>query len=98
MSDELIALEKAKVNLETSQIAWKELQRFFAAGLAISVAAELDLVEVAFQFSVDNKNQVEQWLQAGLVAPVADQQASDWYQNDSEVWAVVIRPWVLVQG
>jgi hypothetical protein len=98
MSDELIALEKAKVNLETSQIAWKELQRFFAAGLAISVAAELDLVEVAFQFSVDNKNQVEQWLQAGLVAPVADQQASDWYQNDSEVWAVVIRPWVLVQS
>jgi len=98
MSDELIALEKAKVNLETSQIAWKELQRFFAAGLAISVAAELDLGEVAFQFSVDNKNQVEQWLQAGLVAPVADQQASDWYQNDSEVWAVVIRPWVLVQG
>lgn len=98
MSDELIALEKAKVNMETSQIAWKELQRFFAAGLAISVAAELDLIEVAFQFSVDNKNQVEQWLQAGLVAPVADQQASDWYQNDSEVWAVVIRPWVLVQG
>jgi len=98
MSDELIALEKAKVNLETSQIAWKELQRFFAAGLAISVAAELDLVEVAFQFSVDNKTQVEQWLKAGLVAPVADQQASDWYQNDSEVWAVVIRPWVLVQG
>lgn len=98
MSDELIALEKAKVNLETSQIAWKELQRFFAAGLAISVAAELDLVEVAFQFSVDNKTQVEQWLQAGLVAPVADQQASDWYQNDSEVWAVVVRPWVLVQG
>ncbi len=98
MSDELIALEKAKVNMETSQIAWKELQRFFAAGLAISVAAELDLIEVAFQFSVDNKNQVEQWLQAGLVAPVADQQASDWYQNDSEVWAVVIRPWVLVQS
>lgn len=98
MSDELIALEKAKVNLETSQIAWKELQRFFAAGLAISVSAELDLVEVAFQFSVDNKTQVEQWLKAGLVAPVADQQASDWYQNDSEVWAVVIRPWVLVQG
>ena len=98
MSDELIALEKAKVNLETSQIAWKELQRFFAAGLAISVTAELDLVEVAFQVSADNKTQVEQWLQANLVAPVTDQQASDWYQNDSEVWAVVVRPWVLVQG
>lgn len=98
MSEQLIALEKAKVNLETSQIAWRELQRFFAAGLAISVAAELDLVEVAFQFSADNKTLVEQWLNAGLVAPVTDQQASDWYQNDSDVWAVVIRPWVLVQG
>lgn len=97
MSDQLISLEKAKVNLETSQIAWKELQRFFAAGLAIAVAAKLDLVEVAYQFSQDNKSQVEQWMNQGLIAAVSDQQAGEWYDNDALVWAVVVRPWILVQ-
>lgn len=98
MSDQLISLEKAKVNLETSQIPWKELQRFFAAGLAIAVAAELDLVEVAYEFSQDNKSQVEQWLKQGLIAAVSDQQAGEWYQHDSLVWTVVVRPWILVQA
>ena len=97
MTETLAQIEKAKVNLETSQIAWHELQRWFAGGLAIAVAAELDLIEVAYQFSIDNKSQVEQWLNAGKIGHVSDQQASDWYQHNSQVWAVVVKPWVLVQ-
>lgn len=88
---------RAKVNLETSRIAWKELQRFFASGAAVSVSPELDLVEVAFQFSEDNKAQVEQWLLAGQVGKVSDAQAAAWYEADADMWAVVISPWVLVQ-
>ena len=90
-------LAREKVNLETSQIAWKELQRFFASGAAIYVAPELDLVDVAYQFSVDNKDQVEQWLQSNQVSRVSDQQALTWYEADAEVWAVVVKPWILVQ-
>jgi hypothetical protein len=90
-------LEKAKVNLETSKIPWLELQRFFAAGLAIAVDNSLDLVDVAYQFSQDNKIQVERWLKANLIAPVSDQQAGDWYANQVTVWAVVVKPWILVQ-
>ena len=95
---EIDPLAKAKVNLETSQIPWRELQRFFAAGRVIAVADELDLVDVAHQFSVDNKAQVEQWLAGKLIAPVSDQQAIDWLDADAEVWAVVVKPWLLVQG
>jgi len=91
-------LEKAKVNLETSQIAWRELQRFFAAGQTIAVAADLDLIEVAYQFSADNRTLVAAWLQQGVVGPVSDRQASAWYQDDSPVWAVVVKPWILVQA
>ena len=90
-------LEKAKVNLETSRIPWNELQRFFAAGVAIAVDNELDLVEVAYQFSIDNKALVEDWLKSNLIGPVSDQQASNWYNNNTDVWAVVVKPWVLVQ-
>jgi hypothetical protein len=90
-------LSKDKVNLETSQIPWKELQRFFAAGMVVYVAKELDLVDVAYQFSKDNKTQVEQWLQSQQVAMVSDQQALVWWEEDAVVWAVVVKPWLLVQ-
>lgn len=90
-------LAREKVNLETSQIPWQELQRFFAAGSVVYVTAGLDLVEVAYQFSVDNKTQVEQWLSAKQIALVSDQQAIDWLAIDAVVWAVVVKPWLLVQ-
>lgn len=82
---------------ETSRIAWKELLRFFAAGTVIAIAPGLDLVDVAVQFSNDNKTQVEQWLAAGEIGKVSDEQAKAWLESDAEVWAVVVRPWILVQ-
>jgi hypothetical protein len=88
---------RAKVNLETSRIAWKELQRFFASGAAVAVSPELDLVEVAFQISEDNRAQVEQWMAAGQLGRVSDEQAKSWYEADADVWAVVVSPYVLVQ-
>lgn len=97
MSEPDLNPEKEKVNLETALIPWNELQRFFAAGRAIFVSRELDLVEVACQFSRDNKTLVEQWIAAGKVGLVSDQQAREWVDRSSDVWAVVVKPWVLVQ-
>ena len=91
------AIAREKVNLETSRIPWNELQRFFASGSAVFVASSLDLVEVAHQFSIDNKQQVAEWLEAHLVELVSDQQALEWLEVDAEVWAVVVKPWILVQ-
>ncbi|WP_031433556.1 DUF2288 domain-containing protein [Methylomarinum vadi] len=97
MSESPINLEKEKVNLETSLIPWSELQRFFAGGRAIFVAQELDLVEVAYQLSKDNKTLVQQWLENNQIGHVSDKQAREWFEKASEVWAVVVKPWVLVQ-
>lgn len=98
MPDSHSELEKAKVNLETSQIPWTELQRFFAAGLAIAVDDGLDLVDVAYQFSIDNKPLVEDWLKSKRIGPVSDHQARVWHENQADVWAVVVKPWILVQA
>ena len=89
---------KEKINLETSKIAWKELQRVFAAGKAIAVDPSLDLVEVALQISQDNKAGVAQWMENGYVNGVTDEQAKEWLETDASVWAVVVKPWVLVQN
>jgi len=91
-------LTKDKVNQETSKIAWSELQRFFAQGLAVYVSPNLDLVEAADAFAKDSKPLVEKWMQQQQVHLVSDQQASEWVQNDVQVWAVVVKPWILVQN
>jgi len=90
-------MSKKEINSETSHIYWHELQRFFASGLAIEVEKGLDLVDVAYQFSVDNKKQVEQWMNEKKIGLVSDQHALKWYKDNASVWAVVVKPWVLVQ-
>lgn len=90
-------LLKAKVNLETAQIPWRELQRFFAAGTAVFVAPALDLTQVACEMARDNAAQIQHWMQAGQVGPVSDEQARQWFESDTLLWAAVVKPWVLVQ-
>jgi hypothetical protein len=92
-----VDIARVKVNLETSQIAWNELQRFFASGSAVFVASSLDLIDVAYQFSIDNKDQVTLWMQNNQISLVSDQQALMWLEADTTVWAIVVKPWILVQ-
>jgi hypothetical protein len=87
----------AKLNMETSQIAWSELLRYFAGGHVIVVRNNLDLVDVAARFSVDDTAAVQQWLSDGSIARVTDDQARIWLESDMQLWTVVARPWVLVQ-
>lgn len=94
---ELEEISRRKVNQETARIAWKELLRFFAAGTVIAVNPGLDLVDVAFQMSQDNKAQVEAWLTAGKIARVSDDLAREWLEADAMLWAVVVKPWIVVQ-
>lgn len=98
MTTNLSDITKANLNQETSLIAWSELQRFFATGQAIYVASELDLVDVALQVSKNNTEQVQAWMQADKIAKVSDAQALQWFESEARVWAVVVKPWVLVQS
>ncbi len=90
-------IDRTQVNLETAQIGWHELQPYFARGATVAVDESLDLVDVAFQISKDNKSQVAQWLESGQIGRVTDEQALAWYEADALLWAVVARPYVLVQ-
>jgi hypothetical protein len=95
--EKLKEIARARINQETSQIRWSELQRFFAAGKLVFVDDSLDLIEVAVQLEHDNKQKFEEWMQGNLVGQVTDDQAIRWHEDDTLLWAVVIKPWVLVQ-
>ncbi len=82
---------------QTARINWRELQTWYASGSVIMVDGALDLVEVAVQLGMDNTARFEQWITAGSVVRVSDDQAREWLAVDQELWAVVAAPWVLVQ-
>lgn len=88
---------RKKLNQETARLPWHELQRHFAAGSVVWVSNELDLIEVALQFSFDNKTLVQSWLSQGQVAKASDEQAQNWLEQDAQLWATVVPPFVLVQ-
>jgi hypothetical protein len=85
------------LNAQTGRIGWSELQRQFAQGLLLWVAPELDLVEVAAYIVKDEKAMVTAWMEAGQLMKPDLTMARGWQQNQSEFWAVVAAPWVLVQ-
>ncbi len=95
--EEFIQREKAKIVGETAKAPWKELERFYAQGILILVDQSLDLVEVGFAISSDDAKQVNQWMEDSLLIKQFDQQALEWEKSNTDVWTVVIRPWILVQ-
>ena len=90
-------LERANIIGETAKIPWLELQRFFASGKVIWIAGNLDLVEVALALQQDDVHSVNNWSVNQELAAVSDDQARQWVSDDSLLWAVAIKPWVLVQ-
>lgn len=96
MSDQISPLY-AQILGETAAISWPELERFFAKGIVLSVASDLDLVAVGEAISDDNKAQVQAWMQQGQLHNLDDKQALDYQTRNPDLWAVVISPWILVQ-
>jgi hypothetical protein len=82
---------------ETAKIGWPELERFFARGILLHVARDLDLVSVAEAIARDDTAQVTQWLSAGLVERMPGETAAGFAARDPNLWAVVVSPWVCVQ-
>ena len=88
---------RVRILAETAKIAWKELQRYFAQGVVVMVKPGLDLVDVAYEVTEDNEQQVKSWMEAGKLQNVSDDQAREWLEANALMWAVVVKPWVLVQ-
>ena len=86
-----------KLNLETAQIPWSELQRLYARGVVLVVSPDVDLVTVGAAFVDDKAELVKGWLESNQLRKATDDDAKAWFEADASVWAVAAAPWVLVQ-
>jgi hypothetical protein len=96
-NEKILASLHGELNEQTAQMRWSELERFFAGGTLISVAGELDLIDVGARIAADDKDSVLRWMNAGLLYKVTDEEASSWQAQDALLWTVVVKPWILVQ-
>ncbi len=88
---------RQKLNHDTARILWAELREAQQQELVVKVSTDLDLIDVACQFTLDKRAQVQAWMEQGQVEKVDAEQAESWTQEQRELWAVVVAPWVLVQ-
>ncbi|PKM42678.1 MAG: DUF2288 domain-containing protein [Gammaproteobacteria bacterium HGW-Gammaproteobacteria-1] len=88
---------RAKLNSETAQIGWPELERHFARGVVVAVAPGMDLIDVAHAMARDDSAALAAWMQAGQVTRADAEQARDWHARQAVFWAVVVAPWVVIQ-
>lgn len=86
-----------KLNSETSKIPWSELQTFFAAGQVVYLEKGQDLISIAAEFSLDNKDLLAPLIEQGKMGVMQEAQSLQWLDENQIVWAVVVAPWVLVQ-
>lgn len=86
-----------KINLETARISWHELQPYFARGNCIYIAPELDLVTIAHKIATDDSAAIALLIQEGKISKVSDIMAQQFFDNNQSMWAVVVKPYVLVQ-
>ncbi len=91
------AIQKAKINLETAPIEWPALERFFAQGSLIEVHPNLDLVDIAYKIAHDDLTAIKPLQAKGWVQALPTAQAKHWQTTEPLLWAVVVRPLVLVQ-
>lgn len=88
---------RLRIIAETAKIPWEELQRFFAQGVVVLVKPDLDLVDVAFEVTQNNEQQVKLWMEKAEIQGVSDAQGLEWLESNALMWAVVVKPWVLIQ-
>ncbi|NRR31158.1 DUF2288 domain-containing protein [Oxalobacteraceae bacterium] len=88
---------RLKINRETARLPWTELIKHFAAGNVVWIADTLDLVDVAVRISHDDKASITAWMESNQLAKVSDLQAQQWLEQDVQLWAAVVNPFILVQ-
>ena len=82
---------------EVGVINWKELERFFASGKLIIINNDLDIIDVASKFNIDDSDLISSWIESDKLGFVTDEQAKSWSKLNKEFTCIVVAHWFLIQ-
>lgn len=88
---------EAKINSETATIPFADLMIWYAKGLLIWVDPAEDLVKVVAAMANNDVSEVQKLIEAGKISKLMDDVAKRWHEDKMEVWATVVKPYIVVQ-
>lgn len=86
-----------KLHSETALMHWLDLQTFFAKGMVLSIDKSLDLIKTAVLFAEDMADDLAPQIESEMITHPSNDQARAWYEENIELWTVVVAPYILVQ-
>jgi len=95
MSD-IISIQE-KLNLETAVIKWQDLQLFFAQGKLLVVSNDRDLIEVSSIIANNQTDELSELIEEQNVEFATVEWVRGNCQEQTELWAVVVSPYVVTQ-
>jgi hypothetical protein len=85
-------------NSELAEVSWRDLRVHLQRDAIITVDAALDLVAVAVAVSGDDKQQVQQWLEQGLLGKPSVEVLEVWErEQETSFWMLIVQPFILIQ-
>jgi len=88
---------RKKLEGEAGTADWKVLEPHFLRGAIIIIAPDLDIIDVGVKVATDDAAQIEAWMKGGKIAKPGQTDADRWEKAGTEVTALVVAPFVLVQ-
>ena len=88
---------KDELKQECAPIAYKEIEQFFARGMLVLVAKDMDILDVALLVQEDNSLAMEKLIKQNKVIRVHDDFAIKWSKDNPQLLAITAVPWLLVQ-
>lgn len=96
MTEIEIPLEQ-RFNSETAKISWKELEVFFAKGNLLQIANGEDIISVAQLIVSNAQDDIETLILNKRIEFVTPQWIKQNCQATTELWTLVVAPYVLCQ-
>ena len=97
MTAEIIKKSREELQHECAPILYAEIERFFAKGMLVLVAKNIDIIDVALIVQADDSKQLEELIKQQKVIRVHDEHAIKWSKENTELLALTAVPWLLVQ-
>ena len=94
---EITPKNRNQLQQECAPIFFHEIEQFFAKGMLILIAMDLDIIDVALIIQGDNTRQLQQLIKQKKVTRAHDEHAIKWSEQPTQLLAITVAPWVLVQ-
>jgi hypothetical protein len=96
MTEDELPLDQ-KLNMETAKLSWRELEVFFAKGTLLQVALGEDLIATAELIATNNQSELEKLIVDKKIEFATPEWIRSNCQPTTELWTLVVAPYVLCQ-